>query len=72
MNFKPVKSSNILEIGHDADRNELYVKYKDGSIYIHSEVSASSHKKLMSSPSHTKHLNLHVIPKSKGKKKNKA
>lgn len=69
MNYKKVKSTHIDEIGHDPDKNELFIKFSTGSVYVYENVTPTDHKKLMNSKSKGIHLNTHIVPKSKFKVK---
>lgn len=51
MNYQPVKSSNIAEIGYDNDNQTLGVKFKNGSHYVYSEVPEDKHINLMNAES---------------------
>lgn len=50
----PVTSSNIKEMGHDG--KNMYVKYKNDSIYIFKEVPKDLYEQIMSAPSIGKNL----------------
>ena len=47
--FKPVSSSNIAAIAHDG--TDLHVKFHNGAHWKYPNVSADTHKALISSPS---------------------
>ena len=51
MKRTPVKSSNILEVGHDPETSTLEVLYKNGGVYHYSGVDADKHLALMKAPS---------------------
>ena len=46
-----VSSSNVESIGYDKERNELYVEYRGGCIYIYTGVPGLVYEKLMESNS---------------------
>ena len=48
----PIKgSSNILEVGHDADTNTLGVRFKDGKLYHYAGVDADKHAAMLKADS---------------------
>ena len=51
MKMTPVESSNIREIGHDADTNTLAVRFKNGGLYNYAGVDADKHTALMKADS---------------------
>lgn len=58
-----VESSNIESIGYDAEAQELYVRFKSGSLmYVYEGVSLSTFNELMSSPSKGSYLHREVKP----------
>lgn len=44
-------SSNVLEVGHDPDKNLLEVMFKGGGVYQYHGVDADKHAALMSADS---------------------
>ena len=57
-----VKSSNIAEIGYDADRHELRLVFKNGSTHDYVDVPPQRYAGLMSAESHGKYFNEHIKP----------
>lgn len=52
MKRSPVSnSSNVIEVGHDPDKNILEVKFKSGGVYQYAGVDADKHKAMMSADS---------------------
>jgi len=51
-----VSSSNIAEIGYDAESLTLEVAFKNGSVYQYLGVPKSVHSGLMAAASHGKYL----------------
>lgn len=47
----PVDSSNILQVGYDADAQELYVEWIEGRTYVYSSVPESTYQELMNAES---------------------
>ncbi len=56
MNRVPVKSSNILSIGYDADNQMLEVEFNTKRIYRYSSVPPRVYAALMQSQSHGKYF----------------
>jgi hypothetical protein len=65
----PVRSSNIVAIGHDSRANELHVKFKSGGMYVYHGVSASQHAVLMTAQSVGSHLHGVIKPAAAGVRK---
>jgi hypothetical protein len=61
----PVKSSNILSVGHDPETQELHVEFSTGGTYKYSGISAAQHAALLSSDSIGKHMKKHIGPAAK-------
>ena len=55
MNY--VDSSNIEQIGHDGDAQELYVRFLSGALYVYSGVPQEVFDELMAAPSKGSYLN---------------
>lgn len=47
----PVVSSNISEVAHNPDTQEMEVKFANGNTYIYSGVSAQKYNQLLLAPS---------------------
>lgn len=62
--MKPVLSSHILAVGHDADKNEMVVEFVDGATVAYPGVPANIADRIAtaSSPGAA----LHALVKSKG------
>jgi hypothetical protein len=60
--MKPVeRSSNIAAVGHDPEKNELWVKFKGtGGMYVYQEVDADQHKAFMDADSLGHHFHLNI------------
>ena len=52
----PVTSSNIDSVGHDADANELHVRFKNGATHIYEGVSDEIHRQMVAAESVGKFL----------------
>jgi hypothetical protein len=59
----PVESSNLAEVGYDADRMELHVLFKGGARYVYFEVPGEVYTGLMAAESKGIYLNTHVKSK---------
>ena len=46
-----VRSSNIRKVGYDFNKNELHVQFRNGSVYVYSEVPPQTHRGLMAADS---------------------
>ena len=55
LQFKNLQSSNIHSAAHDADSNELHIKFKTGATYIYRDVDADEADDFFSAPSHGQH-----------------
>ena len=64
----PVKSSNIESVGHDADKSELHVRFKNGGTYVFPGITAAQHKNLLAADSIGSHLHKHIKPHSTARK----
>jgi len=51
MKRTPVKSSNILEVGHDPETSTLEILFKNGGVYRYAGVDADKHAALMKADS---------------------
>jgi len=56
MQMIEVQSSNVAAVGYDADIATLAVRYKDGSLYIRPNVTATEFGALVTAPSKGKFL----------------
>lgn len=68
MDYKPVASSNIAEVGYDPETKTMGVRFKDGAEYHYEDVSAEKHKTFVESKSLGAHFHKHVRPHHKHKK----
>ena len=50
-NMHFVKSSNISDLGYDYSSKNLYVRFKNGTMYLYENVPESVYKSLDSAPS---------------------
>lgn len=55
-----VESSNLEQIGYDRDKSELHVIFKDGSLYVYSDVPVQIYEGLLVAPSKGSYLNREV------------
>jgi hypothetical protein len=60
MERTPVKSSQIVSIGHDPEKNELHIEFASGQVYRYFEVTADEHQALLAADSIGKHFGAHV------------
>lgn len=51
IDFRPVYSSYITEIGHNSETNEMVVKYKKGKPSLYSDVPFEKYQVIAQSPS---------------------
>lgn len=49
--MRPVESSNVDSIGYDYAKNELYVKFKNGSLYVYYHVPYAIYQSFLLAPS---------------------
>ena len=57
MQRRPVSSSNIAEVGYDAERRVLEVLFHSGGLYQYFDVPQSEYVSLMRAGSHGQYLN---------------
>lgn len=55
-----VDSSNLEQVGYDPDGMELYVQFKDGSLYVYTEVPAQVYDGLLLASSKGSYLHREV------------
>jgi len=55
-----VDSSNIEQIGYDSDTSELHVVFKDGSLYVYSDIPVQIYEELLGAASKGSYLNREV------------
>ena len=68
IDMKPVQSSNIRAIGHDAAAAALVVEFTSGDFYEYANVNAEQFDALLKAESVGKHLNQHIKGKHPFKK----
>lgn len=51
MDMIPVDSSNLLSVGYNAATYDLYIKFRDGSVYVYSGVPENLYRGLMNANS---------------------
>lgn len=61
MKMVPVQSSNLQEVGYDADRREMKVNFKNGGSHTHVDVPAEKYAGLMGAESHGRYYNEHFV-----------
>lgn len=55
-----VDSSNLEQIGYDSDIMELHVKFKDGSLYVYTDVPVQIYEGLLGAASKGSYLNREI------------
>ena len=60
IDWTPVKSSNITQVGYDVDNKTMAVKFSDGTIYHYHDVEKNVHDDLVSAKSVGAHLHKNV------------
>ena len=60
MQMKPVKSSQIAEIGHDPAMKMLQIKFTNGEVYRYHGVEEHQHHALVNSPSIGSHFHKQI------------
>lgn len=60
MNRAPVKSSNILSIGYDAETQLLEIEFNTKRVYRYSSVPPHVYSALIKSESHGKYFLMHI------------
>lgn len=68
MKMLPVKSSQILEIGHDPATNTLGVRFNSGGLYHYLGVTGAQFSALHAAESIGSHLHKHIKGKHEFKK----
>ena len=61
-----VRSSTISHLDHDPLKNELTVRFHNGSTYTYPEVTGDEYLALLHAPSVGKHFGEHIRLKKKG------
>lgn len=51
MDLKPIESSNLKAIGHDAEAKELHIEFQGGSVFAYDGVTEELHAALMAAES---------------------
>lgn len=51
----PVQSTNLLAVGYDAQTQELFIRFRNGSLYVYANVPQHVYDGLMSAPSYGKY-----------------
>ena len=60
MKRTPVKSSNIVSVGHDPDTNTLEIEFKGGGVYSYPDVPKAKADALMNAESAGKYFHAHI------------
>lgn len=67
LDWQPIKSGNLVQVGHDAKTNHLYVEFnpnKNGrSVYRYPDVTAAQYDGLRTAPSAGGYLHEHIKTK---------
>jgi KTSC domain len=58
--LKPVSSSSIARVGHDATKNELHVEFKNGGHYVYHGVPQEEHEAMLRAPSIGAHFQTRI------------
>jgi hypothetical protein len=53
----PVESSSLAAVGFDGSVNELYVSFRNGTVYRYFQVPGSVHRALLAAPSLGRYFN---------------
>ncbi|ADD67492.1 conserved hypothetical protein [Denitrovibrio acetiphilus DSM 12809] len=56
----PVASSNVAEIGHDANTEVLFIRFNDGSLYTYKGVPVFEYEGLLSADSVGSYLHRNI------------
>ncbi|MBU1694766.1 MAG: KTSC domain-containing protein [Verrucomicrobia bacterium] len=67
MEMTAVESSTIDEIGYDAEKQVLKIKFDNGEAYKYMGVPEATYKKLMKAKSKGKFFNAHIKDKFEAK-----
>lgn len=67
MDRKPVKSSNIVSVGHSPQTNEMEIEFANGGVYHYAGVPAHIHDALVNAESVGSHFHKHIRPNFTGK-----
>lgn len=62
MEMTPVKSSNIIAIGYDAEKREIHVQFRSGTYKYH-DAPPEVHQALMNAESKGKHVQQNIVGK---------
>lgn len=60
MERTPVKSGQIVSIGHDPEKQVLEIEFKGGGVYHYTGVDADKHAALVASESIGKHFHANI------------
>lgn len=64
LTWKNLTSSNIAAAAHDADANELHVRFKSGQTYVYKDTEAEEAEDFFNAPSHGQHHHENLKPKA--------
>lgn len=53
----PVSSSNVAELGYEEEKQIVYVRFLNGSLYVYKNVPAMEYEALYNAPSIGSYLN---------------
>lgn len=56
----PVNSTNLMSVGYDAQTQELFIRFRNGSLYVYANVPQHVYEGLMSAPSHGQYHAAHI------------
>lgn len=58
----PVRSTNIREVGYDAENRELVVTFRNGNTYTYASVGQEAYDDMIAATSPTAYLKRHIEP----------
>jgi hypothetical protein len=58
--FFPVESSNVAEIGYDGNDQELWVRFANGALYVYQNVPPDIWDQFVNAPSMGKFIHTHM------------
>lgn len=68
MELKPVLSSNLQAVGHDAEKQELLVEFKGGGLYAYDGVPSELYEELIKAKSIGSYFSKEIKDKFKYRK----
>ena len=68
MNWLPIESKMIAQIGYDEETQVLGIQFANGAIYEYDSIPLEQHEALLNSTSVGKHFNTHIKPQHTGRR----